>query len=556
VRESTSIDTVSRPHVWLGSVSTYDTHAVGVGVERGLEHVRVTVHGNAVGLVDWTDASGAAPSVAATRPELVEGALDVLLGREEDLFMVLTGRAGVGLCGRRVARLARGAARPFSARGFLEIPKLHPGRVTIRPADEARRYRYQLSVGRRLGIEQRDAASSLPADVRWDDRVPAGWELYHADSVVAFPKLAGAPRMGGMTGAVALAGGMARPHDAAPSSAHARRLADAAEVAWPDLVITDAVEIGWGGARRTQPGRPLNLVILADDPLAHDVVVAHLLGLDPETMPHLRMLSERGYGSLSLDDIAVDGDVTLEEVQDRLLGFGPRPPAAADACRWFEDRTGMRPGIVVRCTAPEGDACETLVAERLAAAWDSPDARERLKFWPPTVIRVGPGAVPLDPGVHHLVGGAAIEAFRRDHPKTRTLLRLPDRLARRWDGPSELLRWRRQDGESGFALAIDGDPPSARALQRSLYLGSLGRIRSPWGGFWSRVLHLLEGFGAMLRRAIRNRDGVPVVHARKIPRLRGRAWRRRWAAPPALELRPDLLDSNTVAGLPEPEPEH
>jgi len=528
----------------LAAVEAYDAHAIRLGISRGLEHVGVSVRGNAVGVADWTDASRVAEA-ACTRAEVVEGALDLLLGRESDLFFVVTGRAAPGRCSRRIARAPHGHRE--LKRGFLEIPRRHPGRVAIRPADEARRYRYQLSVGTRTPPARREDAD-LPLEARLDDRIPLGWELYHADSVVAFPKLAGDPRVG-VAGAVPLLAGLGR--ESATYSAHAaRRVADAAEVAWPDLVITDGVSTGWGGARRTQAGRPLRTILVADDALAHDVVAAHILGLDPNASPHLRMLAARGYGSLDIATIDVAGDVSLETLRDRVHGFGPAPAGLSTFADRFRERTGAPAAVAIRTSVPDHDPCAALVAERLAAACDSPDDREALKRWPPTVVCVGCGPGD-DRGVHHLVGDAAIAAFHRENPTATSILRVPPRLARLWDGPVEYMGWTRPDGDRGVALLLPGHPPTARALQRSLFLGSRGRIRSPWGSLATAWAHAIEAIGSTVRRAVRNRAGTPVVHARKILRLATRPWRLRWGTPAALELRPDLLPASPSSGARE-----
>ena len=76
-----------RPRVWLGAADSYDTQALRAVIAGGLEAVGAEIRGNAVGIVDWTDQG------ACTRAEFVESAMDVMLGREDDLFVVLTGRA-------------------------------------------------------------------------------------------------------------------------------------------------------------------------------------------------------------------------------------------------------------------------------------------------------------------------------------------------------------------------------------------------------------------------------------------------------------------------------
>jgi hypothetical protein len=87
------------------------------------------------------------------------------------------------------------------------------------------------------------------------------------------------------------------------------------EIGQPDFIATDAVEICSGGNQLTQHGRHLGIILMATNSLAHDVICAHILGLDPTRIEHLRIAHERGYGPLSLEDIEIEGDISLEEVQ-------------------------------------------------------------------------------------------------------------------------------------------------------------------------------------------------------------------------------------------------
>jgi len=71
----------------------------------------------------------------------------------------------------------------------------------------------------------------------------------------------------------------------------------------------------------TPSPRRLNLIIMGDSQAAIDAVSCHIIGVDPKTVDHLRLASERGFGSLDLDRIAISGDVTLEEAKTRAKGF-------------------------------------------------------------------------------------------------------------------------------------------------------------------------------------------------------------------------------------------
>jgi hypothetical protein len=88
-------------------------------------------------------------------------------------------------------------------------------------------------------------------------------------------------------------------------------------VGYPDLIITDAVEISIGGNHLTQHGHPLGLVVIATNPVAHDSICARIFHLDPQKIPHLRLAQERGYGPLDLSEIDIIGDISLPFIQEK-----------------------------------------------------------------------------------------------------------------------------------------------------------------------------------------------------------------------------------------------
>ena len=70
----------------------------------------------------------------------------------------------------------------------------------------------------------------------------------------------------------------------------------------PDLAIIDGRSACVGGELG---GRlvPYGAIIFSDDPVAADAVGAHLLGLDPMSIRHLRLAHELGLGTADLDQI-------------------------------------------------------------------------------------------------------------------------------------------------------------------------------------------------------------------------------------------------------------
>lgn len=98
------------------------------------------------------------------------------------------------------------------------------------------------------------------------------------------------------------------------------KIVDLLEIGFPDLIVTDATTIGHGFESAPQ-GFPLGLILVADDPLAADAVAGAALGYDPENIVHLRMARDRGYGTISLNEIEITGDYPLDELRGKTKGI-------------------------------------------------------------------------------------------------------------------------------------------------------------------------------------------------------------------------------------------
>ncbi|HRR22096.1 MAG: DUF362 domain-containing protein [Bacteriovoracaceae bacterium] len=98
------------------------------------------------------------------------------------------------------------------------------------------------------------------------------------------------------------------------------KIVDVLEIGYPDMVISDAVIIGHGFESCAKPFH-LGLIMISNDPIAADTVAAQILGYRPEQVNHLRIASERGYGSIDPDSVSVLGDVTVEELAAKTSGI-------------------------------------------------------------------------------------------------------------------------------------------------------------------------------------------------------------------------------------------
>jgi uncharacterized protein (DUF362 family) len=97
------------------------------------------------------------------------------------------------------------------------------------------------------------------------------------------------------------------------------KIVDLLEPGYPNLVVSDAIDITYGAEGAPYAVR-LGALIIADHPLAADVVAAHIMGYNPAEIQHLKLASERGYGSLNLEDIDISGDGDLENLRSKPKG--------------------------------------------------------------------------------------------------------------------------------------------------------------------------------------------------------------------------------------------
>jgi len=85
-------------------------------------------------------------------------------------------------------------------------------------------------------------------------------------------------------------------------------VADMASVLFPHLSIIDGT-IGMEGLGPSAgTPRPTGTVLASVDAFAADIIACELMGVKPSSVPHLRILSERGFGSTDADKINVTPD--------------------------------------------------------------------------------------------------------------------------------------------------------------------------------------------------------------------------------------------------------
>lgn len=229
-----------------------------------------------------------------TRPEFMNGLLQALDKEKKEPYQIsIVEKSGAWVPTSRMFRRA----------GYYKLRKKH--NIKIQPIEEAEKKTVPLKKG------------------KIHKEITTAREIIEKDLLIYAPKLKSNILTQGLTGAVKLNMGILLDKKRMWNHNYNldEKIVDLLEVGYPDFIATDAVEIAMGGNQFTQLGRHLGLILMADNPLAHDVVCAHILHLDPKKINHLCLAHERGYGPINLSEIEIKGDITLPEIQNKTKGW-------------------------------------------------------------------------------------------------------------------------------------------------------------------------------------------------------------------------------------------
>lgn len=191
-----------------------------------------------------------------------------------------------------------------------------------------------------LHCMEEDLRDTVFVGGRVHDTLRLSRRLARADVKVYLPKLK-CHCVSNMTGAVKLNVGICSDDDR--SIRHDfllnEKIVDLLAVGWPDFIVMDAIDVGVGNEAFPHP-RKLGLLLMGTNPIAVDLVGARLLGFELDDVPYLRAAVDRGYRPGSIDDVALEGDITslsaLDEHAKRLLPYDDAFTAWHDVHRELE----------------------------------------------------------------------------------------------------------------------------------------------------------------------------------------------------------------------------
>jgi uncharacterized protein (DUF362 family) len=98
------------------------------------------------------------------------------------------------------------------------------------------------------------------------------------------------------------------------------KIADLQHIIQPSFIAIDAITAGEGRMLTPTPF-PLGMIIMGNSQVAFDAVCCDIIGVDADTVDHIRLSAEHGFGTTDLSKIEITGDVTLAEAKARAKGF-------------------------------------------------------------------------------------------------------------------------------------------------------------------------------------------------------------------------------------------
>lgn len=285
-----------RERVFLWNVTAYDPAVIADRVGQAMDKILLKPKGRVLVRPDCMLAHPELFPHDYTRPEMLDGVLLALRERwnEDAEGLEVGARCAAGLPTRL----------PFGAAGYPEVCKRHG--AAVRYFEEERPVEVPIE-----GKERLRPSLWLPE--------PAA----DATFLVSLPKLATSPIT---TLSGALAGNLGLQDDTARLLDHDYRLSgklcDLAAARPPALVVIDAVSARLFGRAPAD----LGLLIVGTNPVATDAIACRLAGLQPADVEHVRLAHERGLGPVALTEIALRGDVSLEDACARAKAKGFVPP--------------------------------------------------------------------------------------------------------------------------------------------------------------------------------------------------------------------------------------
>ncbi|MCK4762534.1 MAG: DUF362 domain-containing protein [Candidatus Aminicenantes bacterium] len=285
--------------VYLGACDSYDADKITAVLEKALQEKILTkpISGKVVIKPNLVMAHAKVATEGYTRKEVVEGILRIVQKHGQDVEKIdIVEKSGLGIT----------TAGQFRGAGYRPLKKKYG--VKLRAMEERRR---------RIAVLEKGKIHR---------HISIAAEMAERDFLIFAPKLKTNVLTFAYSGALKLNIGTIDSKERLDNhNCHLpAKIVDILEAANPDLIVTDGIRFAFGGCQMTQPGADMGVIAVSNNAVAHDIVCAHLLGLDPDEIVHIREAASRDYGPSSIDEIEILGDFPIKKGRKicKKLDFG------------------------------------------------------------------------------------------------------------------------------------------------------------------------------------------------------------------------------------------
>ena len=288
--------------VFLGACSNYDVENIQTVLLKALDSIKLgkPISGNIVIKPNLVMAHPKVATESYTRCEIIEGIIRSIQSIGNNVNRIdIVEKSGLGVTTASMYRWA----------GYNKLRRQYP--IKLRSMEEGPRKKIVLNKG------------------RVHNYITVAREMAERDFLIFAPKLKTNVLSHAYSGALKLNIGTV---DSRERVFHHNldlhiKIVDILEAANPDLIVTDGIRFAFGGNQMTQRGTDFGVIAVSTNAVAHDMVCARLLDLDPFKIEHIKEAIDRGYGPKSFDEIEILGDFPIQKghavVKNLDFGFMP-----------------------------------------------------------------------------------------------------------------------------------------------------------------------------------------------------------------------------------------
>ncbi len=210
----------------------------------------------------------------------------------------------------------------------------------------------------------------------------------HSNYNVFIPKIMGDSQSEGFAGAVRL--GL----DNSLINYEPDQISQFLEIAFPNLIIGDGIYLPIAGNRSTQRSQELGLILIANNPIAHDIVAATIMNLDPSKIQHLSKSISLGWGPESINEIELGGagENGLKLLTQKTRNYRSSTFSLLNIKSKYEyENPGLKFPfeLLINPENKKQKLLSNILLDSISTAMDAIQTKSKLSKWPKWTVCVG-----------------------------------------------------------------------------------------------------------------------------------------------------------------------